>query len=116
MEIKGGILGCQEKIRLQRFQRRSARLHLKKVLGPAKSHVKRKEQGRLCQQLLPLDSLRPPCDEAPWKKLAKNLIKRRCRNLQAAFAGKARRSLLCCQAVMIKLLFPPVLLAFGLLT
>lgn len=45
MEIKGRVLSWHETIRLRSFQRRSAHLRLKKVLGLAKSCVKTEGGG-----------------------------------------------------------------------
>lgn len=46
MEVKGQVLSWHEKIQLQGFQRLSAHLHLKKVLGQAKSHVEKEGGGK----------------------------------------------------------------------
>lgn len=46
MEIKGQVLSWREKIQLQGFQRCNAPLHLKKVLGLAKSHMKKEGGGK----------------------------------------------------------------------
>lgn len=103
MEIKGQVLIWHGKIQPQGFQRHGAHWHLKEVLVMAKSCVERKEEGRLSQKLLLVGS--------PLQSLQRVVVGNTCKECSKVpptpcFHGEDSTELLCCQALMIKLLFP----------